>query len=162
MEALANLGINGKLFLAQAVNFLILLFILHRYAYRPMLAFLEKRTERIEQGLEDAETAQKKLSETEAREKEILAAARTEAKGVIAAAEEMAKKRGTEYLADAERQATRFLEDARRKIEEEKTKMLQEAKTEIFETIVLAVEKIVKEKIDSEKDRELIERVIHR
>lgn len=160
MEALANLGINGKLFLAQAVNFLILLFVLHRYAYRPMLSFLEERTERIDRGLRDAETAKKKLSETEAQEKEILSAARKEAKALLLAAEESAKKRDTERLTEAERQAARFLEDARHTIEEEKIKMLREARMEIADTVVSVAEKILKEKLDTEKDREFIHRAM--
>lgn len=159
MEALANLGVDWKLFLAQAVNFLILLFILRRYAYRPMLEFLEKRSERIEKGLQDAEAATKKLSEMEEKEKKVLMVARSEAKTLIEAAETAAKKRDAEHLLVTEDKAKRFLEEARTKIEEEKKKVLLEAKQEIVEVVALSVEKILKEKVDKEKGKEIIEKM---
>lgn len=160
MEALANLGVNWKLFLAQAVNFLILLFILRRFAYRPMLDFLEKRSERIERGLQDAEAAAKKLSEMEEKEKKVLMVARSEAKTLIEAAETAAKKRDALHLAATEDTAKRFLEEARTKIEEEKKKVLLEAKREIAEVVTVAVERILREKIDTAKDRELIKQMV--
>lgn len=156
MEALANLGIDGKLFLAQAVNFLILLFVLRRFAYKPMLEFLEKRTERIEQGLQDAEAAKVKLSEVEKESKEALDAARAEARSLVAAAEESAKKRDQERLAETEARVKKLLSDAETKISEDRAKMLDQAKGELAETVVLAVEKILGEKIDAAKEKELI------
>jgi F-type H+-transporting ATPase subunit b len=156
MDALANLGIDGKLFLAQAINFLILLFILRRYAYKPMLDFLAERTERIDKGLKDAEAAQVKLSEMEEKEKEVLMAARNEAKAIVVAAEESAKKRDSERLAETEAKTKKFLEDAQAKIEEEKQRILSEAKQEIAVMVVSGVEKILKEKVDAAKDKELI------
>lgn len=160
MEALANLGIDWKLLLAQAVNFLVLLFVLHRFAYKPMLEFLEKRSARIEQGLKDAEAAQTKLVEMESRERETLAKARGEARALLDAAEVSAKKRTAEHLAVTEEKAKQFLEDARTKIEEEKRKVLTEARREIAEVVTLSVEKILKEKVDVVKERELIERMV--
>ena len=161
MEALANLGIDGKLFFAQAVNFLILLFILRRYAYKPMLDFLEQRTERIDKGLKDAEAAQAKLSEMEEKEKEVLGVARNEAKMMVAAAEESAKKRDSERLLETEARVKKLLADAEMKISEDRTKMLDQAKSELAETVVSAVEKILREKIDVAKEKEMIERSIN-
>ncbi len=160
MEALANLGVDWKLFLAQVVNFVVLLFILRRYAYRPMLEFLEKRSSRIEQGLKDAEAAQAKLREMEEKEKEVLSAARHEAKGILTAAEETAKKHGETIVAKTEAEVKRMLAEAEKKIAEEKEKLLAEAKQEIAETVMLAVEKVVREKVDTTKDKELIETAI--
>lgn len=160
MEALANLGIDWKLLLAQAINFLVLLFILHRFAYKPMLEFLEKRSDRIEQGLKDAQAAQAKLAQMEAREKETLAAAHESARVIMDSAEASAKKRDAIRLAETEETARRFLEDARVKIGEEKQKILIEARQEIAEVIVLSVAKILKEKVDTAKDRELIAKMM--
>lgn len=157
MEALANLGIDWKLFLAQAVNFLILLFVLRRYAYKPMLEFLENRSERIEKGLKDAEAATVKLSEMEEKEKQVLGAARTEAHALVTAAEESAKKRDQERMAETEEKVRHLVDDARTKIEDEKAKMLLEVKTEIAETVTSAVEKILREKMDATKDKQIIE-----
>lgn len=160
MEALANLGIDWRLFVAQGVNFLILLFVLRRYAYRPMLEFLEKRSQRIEQGLKDAEAAQVKLAEMETSEKKILASARDEARVIINTAEASAKQRDALRLMETEAKVKHSLDEAMVKIEEEKKKMLLEVRQEISAVALLAVEKILKEKVDAEKDAQLIEKML--
>ncbi len=159
MEVFAKLGVDWKLLLAQAVNFGILFFVLKHYAYRPMLDFLEKRTLRIEQGLKDAEAAGKKLSQMEEKEKEMLIAARHEAKAIVIAAEEVAQKRDALRLAETEAKTKKFLEEAQVKIEEEKQRILAEAKQEIAVMVVAGVEQVLKEKVDAVKDTNLIERM---
>lgn len=157
MEVFAKLGVDWKLLLAQVINFGILFFLLRRYAYGPMLEFLEKRSERIEKGLKDAEAAGVKLIALEEKEKQVLALARTEARAIVVATEASAKKRDAEHMAETEAKTKRFLEEARVKIEEEKEKILTEAKQEIAEVVALSVEKILKEKVDTAKDKQLIE-----
>ncbi len=158
MEVLAKLGVDGKLLLAQAINFAVLFWVLRRFAYQPMLDFLEKRSAKIEKGLADAEAARKKLEDVAAKEKNVLTEARNEARAIIAAAEESAKKRDAERMTETEARVKRFLEEAETKIAEEKDKALQGAKAEIATLVTLSVEKILKEKIDSKKDHELIEK----
>ena len=159
MEVLAKLGIDWKLLLAQAVNFAVLFWVLRRYAYQPMLDFLEERSVRIEKGLQDAEAAQTKLSEMEIKEKAVLAEARVEANSIIAQAEASAKKRDAERSLETEATVKRLLEEAEVKIREEKDKVMAGAKGEIGELVMLSVEKILREKIDATKDKELLERI---
>lgn len=160
MEALANLGIDWKLLVAQAVNFLVLLFVLRRFAYRPMLEFLDQRSGRIEQGLKDAETAKTKLAEMEMRNKESLSLARKEAMGIVEAAELSAKKHEAGRLVETEEKIKRLFEDGLVKIDEEKNKALSEVRRDIADVVAFSVEKVLKEKIDSVKDKELVENVV--
>jgi F-type H+-transporting ATPase subunit b len=160
MEVLAKLGVDWKLLLAQAVNFAVLFWVLRRFAYQPMLDFLEKRTVKIEQGLKDAEAATAKLSLMEVKEKEVLAEARTEAKSIIALAEASAKKRDAEHALATEAKVKHLLEEAQMKIAEEKDKVMAGAKAEIGELVMLSVEKILREKIDVTKDSHLIKEII--
>ena len=146
MEALANLGIDWKLLLAQVVNFGILLFILKRYAYQPMLRLMDERTAKIEKGLLDAEAAQVKLREMEEKEKAVLAEARVEAKKILTETDEAAKKRDAMKMTETEERVTKLLADAEVKMALDQEKMVAQAKTELAETVVLAVEKILKEK----------------
>lgn len=148
MEALANIGVDWKLLLAQVVNFGVLLFILKRYAYKPMLQMLDERTSKIEQGLSDAEAAQVKLREMEEKEKAVLSEARAEAKRILSETEEAAKKRDAMKTAETEERVKKLLADAEVKIALDQTKMIAQAKAELAETVVLAVEKILKEKIN--------------
>lgn len=160
MEALANLGIDWKLFLAQAVNFLVLLFVLRRFAYKPMLEFLDKRRGSIEQGLKDAEIAKTKLAQMEVKKQETLVSARKEARNIVVAAEISAKQRDAERLAETEAKTKHLLADERVKIEEEKHKAFSEVREEIAGLVAVAVEKILQEKVDTAKDKELIENVV--
>lgn len=159
MEALASLGVDWKLFLAQAINFLVLLFILRRFAYRPMLHFLEKRSDRIEQGLKDAKTAETMLAQMEAKEKEMMSEAREAARAIVNAAEIAAKKRDVLRLRETEEKTKHFLAEALIRITEEKKMMLAEAHEEFASVVSLSVEKILKETVDAPKDSLIIEKI---
>ena len=156
MDVLAKLGIEWKLLLAQVVNFLILLFVLRRYAYRPMLEFLEKRSKRIEQGLRDAKAAGEKLLSIEARERETLEKAREEASSVIARAREASEKVGAKILAESKAESERLLSEARKKLDGEREAMRAELKKELVGLVLLATEKVVGEKLKHAKDEDLV------
>lgn len=158
MEALANLGIDWKLLLAQVVNFVVVLLVLKRFAYQPMLKLLDERTAKIEKGLADAENAGKKLGEMEVREKAVLSEARSEAKRILVEADEAAQKRDAAKIAETEARVKKILQESEAKMVADQKKMLEEAKFELAGTVLLAVEKILREKMDSAKEKELIER----
>ncbi len=160
MEVLAKLGVDWKLLLAQAVNFAVLFWVLRRFAYQPMLDFLEQRATKIEQGLKDAEAAQVKLGELEVKEKAVLAQAHTEARALIAAAEEGAKKRDLERASETEAKIARLLVEAEEKIREEKEKVMASAKEEISDLVMLSVEKILREKVDAKEDATLTKKLV--
>ncbi|MBP6975857.1 MAG: F0F1 ATP synthase subunit B [Candidatus Moranbacteria bacterium] len=158
MEALANLGIDWKLLLAQVVNFAVVLLVLKRFAYQPMLKLLDERTAKIEKGLVDAEGAARKLGEMEMKEKAVLTDARTEAKRILAETDEAAAKRDAVKMVETEARVKKLLEESENKIVEDRKKMLEEAKRELASTVLLAVEKVLREKMDGAKEKELIER----
>jgi len=159
-QLISTFHIDIKLLIAQMVNFAIVLLVLYKFAYKPILKTLNDRTSKIEKGLKDAETANKKVLEIEEREKEMLANAKKETQVIIAKAEETAKKNKDEIIIEAKAQADKILEDAKKKIEDEKVKMVQEVKAEISGLVISATEKIIGEKLDKEKDKELINKSI--
>jgi len=160
MELLKTFGIEWKLLLAQIINFFVLFFVLKRYAYKPILKMLEDRKDKIEKGLKDAEDAQKKLVEISEKEKEILAKARKQAQEIIDKAEKVAIKNKEEIITVAKDQSERILADSAKKIEAEKALMFQEIKKQVAELVISATGKIIDEKVDSEKDKALIEKAI--
>src|SRR2546421_6233967 len=76
-------GWNPWLFLSQVISFAIVAVLLSRFAYKPILAVLEERRRRIEEGLLNAERIKKQLAEAEQRHAEILAKANAEAQRMI-------------------------------------------------------------------------------
>ncbi len=158
MEILEKLGIDWKLLLAQAVNFLILLWVLRRYAYKPILKALEARTKKIEQGLKDAEVSQSKLQSVIEEEKRILVAAREEARNILVEAEASAKKRDALMLEETKEKIDRIIVETDKHLGEKQAKLLREAKEELAETVMLAIKKILDEKVDASLDGELIKK----
>ncbi|OGI25659.1 MAG: ATP synthase F0 subunit B [Candidatus Moranbacteria bacterium RBG_13_45_13] len=156
-ELLSKLGIDWKLLIAQIVNFLVLLFVLYKFAYGPILAMLEKRQKKIEKGLKDAEEAHKKLEESEEKQKGVLKHVRTEAKDIVEKARVQAEKGKSEIAAEAKAQAEKIITGAKAEIAREKEKTIGEIKSEIGGLVAMAAEKIIGEKMDEEKDNKLIE-----
>lgn len=115
-ELIKTLGINWKLLLAQALNFLIILAILRLTVYKPLLRVLRERREKIERGLKDAEAASgrmaniavlesERLAEAEARGLTILSKAEEQARGKEAKILESVKIKERDILSNAERVA---------------------------------------------------------
>lgn len=109
-------GINPILLGAQIVNFLIVFYILKRFALKPILAMLKNREKTIREGLEQADEARKLLEETTEKEKAVLRKAHLEAKALL----EEAKKQREFLLSETEsktkEQADRILQEAREQI----------------------------------------------
>lgn len=156
MEVFAKLGIDWKLLIAQAINFVVLLWVLKRYAYRPILHALEARTKRIEQGLVDAALSQEKLASSVEEEKRIMAAAREEARDILVRAETSAKDRDAHMLAETKTKIDKMIADADAHLADEKARLVREAKTELSELVVTATSRVLGRAIDQTIDVKLV------
>ena len=159
-ELITTFHIDWKLIVAQLVNFAIILFVLKKFAYGPVMKLMNDRAKKIEKGLHDAEAAGKKLTEIEKEEKDILQQARAEAQKIAEKSENQAVKNAENIIALAEEQRKKMLQEAKEQLEVEKKKIVSEAKAEVGALIVQAAEKIIDEKMDSKRDKELIEKAI--
>ncbi len=152
----ALLGIDWKLFIAQLVNFLIVLFVLWKWVFKPLGKKLEQRTHKIEQSLEHAKEIEQKLNDAEKFRQAEMEKVRAEANAAIYEAQKNAEKVREELTKAAHEEATKLLEGARKEMDAEKIKMMQEIREEAATLVVAATEKILKEKIDPKKDEQLI------
>src|SRR3989344_3734981 len=107
MEILKNFGVQPVLLVAQIVNFLIILFILRKFFFGPITKVLEDRRQKIEEGLKNAETIERKLEETEEKTAKILEDAANQAKQVI----DGAKSHSQEIVNEAQKEAAKTLEE---------------------------------------------------
>src|SRR6202166_3917048 len=105
-ETADTFGWNWELFLSQVISFVIVAFLLRRFAYKPILAVLEERRRRIEEGLLNADKIKKELAEAEKRYAEILGKANADAQKMIDEAREssahLAERKQQEAVAAAE------------------------------------------------------------
>jgi len=116
MELIKNFGLDPVLLLAQIVNFLIILYILRRFLYKPILSALEKRKLLIKEGLEKTDQARISFEKVMEEEKSILRNAQIQAKKLI----DDAKKESLEIIQKNELQTKayndRLIREARQQI----------------------------------------------
>ncbi|MCH7604448.1 F0F1 ATP synthase subunit B [Patescibacteria group bacterium] len=158
-ELLSGLGINGKLLFAQAVNFLIVLWLLNRFVFKKLIAFIEKRKERIQEGIELTERAEREMERIgEARERE-LRNAREQATNVVAKAETTAKARGGEILIAAKEESEQVKQQAKEDAERAKQDAVKEATGEISKTALLFAEKVLSRNLTAEDEERMTKEV---
>ncbi len=159
-ELVRQLGVEWKLLLAQIVNFVILFLVLKKFLYKPLINLMNKRREKIIDGLEKAEKGEEEFKKIqEIREKE-LAKIQKEAETIIVKAKEIGDEKQQEILKEAEGKTRKIIDEAKGRIEIEKEKMLKEVRQDIANLVVNATEKVLKEKIDEKKEGKLINEVI--
>lgn len=161
LTELAKLGFDWRMGLANLVNFLIIFWLLKKFAFRPIAAKIKEREEKINKGLEDAQKAAAEVTMAKENYEKKINEAKKEANLIIAEASEQGKKLINKASADAEQKAFTIIADAKQVINKEKERMLAEVKKETVELGVAIAEKILKEKLDSKKDEELIQKLIN-
>lgn len=131
MEALSKLGIDFKVLIAQIINFGILMAVLAKLLYRPILKALDQRRKRIEESLNKAEEIDRQSAETEERVKKKLGAAKAEAAEIVVEAKKAAEKNGEQILLKAVEESDRIRAEAGEKIELERQALHAETKIRV-------------------------------
>ena len=150
-------GWNPWLFLSQVISFLIVALLLQRFAYKPILAVLEERRRRIEEGQLNAEKIKRQLAEAEARYAEILAKANAEAQKMIDEAREsgahLAERKQQEAIAAAEQ----IIAKAREASAIEHDRTMESLKHELGRLVVDTTAKVTGKVLTPEDERRLQE-----
>lgn len=157
VELLHNFGIDWKLLLAQAVNFFILLFLLKKFVYRPILKMLADRREKIVKGLEDAKQAEEKLQKIDELKESVLAEAHKTELNIIQEAESRAHNKEREIVKEAQKKGEALLEEGKKRVEEEHAKSFEEIYKESAVLVKSALLKVF-EKSPETFEEKLIEK----
>lgn len=153
---IGTLGINLRYFIAQLINFGVVLFVLWKWVLTPVANKLTERTARIEKAMEDANTVEKEKQEFAIWKEQEMNKARQEAGAIVASAQKDAGVAKDEILYQTKLEQEKLILQAKKQIEQEKTAQLQNAKAELADLITGATEKILRSKLDDKKDKELI------
>lgn len=156
-ELLKRLGINWHLFLAQIINFLILLFLLKKFLFRPLLNLLQKRTQIIENSLKKAQEIEKNLQEAQTQKENIILEARQLAQEIIKEAREEGERQKAAIVEEARTLAKRQIEEAQKVLEQERNMMVSEVRQEINTLIKLTLEKVLKDLTSNQIDQLILE-----
>ncbi len=135
--------------------FFTLLFVLYKFAWKPILSGLDSREAKIKKSISDAEQTTKELEEAIAKKKSVLNEANLEAKKIIDNSREQAEKIRLELEKEAKKNAEEIVATAKKKIEQETQKTMEEIKVHAVEIGFQVANKIIKSNLNSEKDNEL-------
>jgi len=159
MELIDKLGIDLKLLIAQIVNFLILLFILTKLLYKPILGLLDKRKKMIEKTVEDSQKVEERLLKLEEEKAKVLSEASEKAMKEMERVKKEAEEERQKVLTNAKKEISSLAERYRGQLQAEKSKMLEEIKGEIAGIIVRSSEKIIKREFGKDDQKRLEEAI---
>ena len=147
-------------FILIAGSFLLLIFLVKKYAWGNITSVLDERAEKISSDIDGAEEARKKAEELASKREAELAGSRTEAKTIIENAKETAEKSKADILAEAKLEAGRLKEKANQEIAQNKAEALQSVKGDVADLTISLAGKIISQNLDSQAHKELIDQYI--
>ncbi|MFQ5594086.1 MAG: F0F1 ATP synthase subunit B [Anaerolineae bacterium] len=152
-----KLGINVGILITQVLNFAILLFLLHRFLYKPILNMLSERRERIREGLAEAERVRAEAEEQRKQYEQELAQERQESQARIQKAMKASEEARGEIIAEARKEAEQIKARAREEIEYERRQALEQLRTQVADLSILAAKRILDGAIDEGVHRQLVQ-----
>jgi len=157
---MSELGINLPGLITQLISFSILLFVLTRFLYKPVVKLLDERAEKIKKGLGDAEYASKSAEEATLKIEEELAKARTEGKKIIEASQNTSKLLREDEKKKIASEISLMMEKAKKEIESERDSAILDLKNKFGELVIDAAGKVIEKEVDEKSHSELIKKAL--
>lgn len=139
---LSQFGVDWPHFIAQLILFLIVYFVLNRYAFAPLLKILEERRKRIEEGQLNVEKIKKQLAEAELRYQEVLRKANDDAMQLIEESRKNNEAFSQREMEKAVKESAAIVERARHEITSERNRMIDEVKREMVSLVIKTTAKV--------------------
>jgi len=149
--------LDPGLFVWTIITFLLLLAVLAKFAWKPLLNILKEREDFIKSSLNDAEKAQQELARLNAEGEAIINKARGEAQSILAQGKAAATKLKDETLNDAKEKANMVIADAEKQIQVQKEKAIAEIKGEVVNLSLSVAEKLIKKNLSADDNKALID-----
>lgn len=157
---LALFGLDGKLLAAQLVNFLIVVFVVHRWVYKPLLKVMDERASQIKKGLQQAEAAETMLREAQDRSLATDREAEEKAQQLFDRTKQAAEEKRRELLAAGKTELDSQVTQAKAQIQVERDQMVQSAKKEVSKLVVAATELVSKRSLSQKDQQSLVSQAI--
>ncbi|HWY40991.1 MAG TPA: F0F1 ATP synthase subunit B [Chthoniobacterales bacterium] len=159
-ETAETFGWNPWLFLSQVISFAIVALLLRRFAYKPIVAVLEERRRKIEEGQLNAEKIKKELAEAEKRYQEILAKADADAQRMIDEARQSAAHLSERKQQEAITTAEQIVAKAKEAAVLEHERQMQTLKRELGRLVVETTEKVTGKVLTPDDQKRLQEEAV--
>ena len=148
-------------FILIAGSFLLLIFLVKKFAWGNITSILDARAEKITNDIDQAEAARKKAEELAAKREAELAGSRQEATTILETAKETAEKNKAHILSEANQEALRLKEKAQLEISQNKEEAMNSSKGDVADLTVNLAGKLLSQQLDSEGHRQLIDRYLN-
>lgn len=146
--------------IAQILNFLILVFVLAKFAYKPVVRIMDERKNKIAGDLEAAEKAKDEAEAVKAEYAAKLANARQEAQAIIDNARKTAQAAHDKIVAETKAEQDQIVATAKEAIALEKKKAMDDIRVQVISLSMIAAGKIVEQKLGSEEDKKLAGEIV--
>jgi len=160
MGGFASLGINLPLLVVFIANFIVLLVMLRLFLYKPVMKVLDERAKRAREAIELAEATKKEYDQAKDEIQKQIDKGRQEGQAIIAQAMQVGERLKEESRQEATKQAQVIVDRARSELEAERDKLVGDLRREFVDISIAAAEKVIKETLDKEKHRKLIEETL--
>ena len=149
--------LDPGLFIWTILTFLILFFVLSKFAWKPLLTLLESRENAIKSSLEDTEKAKQELERLNTESEAIISEARSEAQSIRVEAKSAAEKIKADIMAQAGEDAKKLRDETEKQIQVEKDKAISEIREEVVGLTIAVAEKVIRKNLSKVDNQELIE-----
>lgn len=148
--------VDPGLYIWTIIIFLVLLFLLMKFAWKPLLAMLEKREDNIRHALLDAEKARDELANVKEDTEKLLSEARNESQAIVAAGKKNAERMKDEIIEKAQSKSDSILVEVKKQIHIEKERAIADVKAEVVNLSMEIAQKLIKKNLTKEDNLKLI------
>jgi len=160
MGGFASLGVNLPLLVVFIVNFIVLFVLLRLFLYKPVMKMLDERAKRTKDAMELAEVTRKEFEQAKVEVQRQIEKGRQEGQAIISQAMQVGERLKEESRQEATKQAQAIVDRTRSELEAEREKIVGDLRREFVDIAISAAEKVIKETLDKEKHRKLIEETL--
>jgi F-type H+-transporting ATPase subunit b len=160
MGGFSSLGINLPLLVAFLINFAVLFILLKIFLYKPILKMLDERAKKTQESMELAEATKKEYEQAKAEVQRQIEKGRQEAQAIITQATQVGEKLKGESREEAAKQAQTIIDRTKAELATERDQLVGRLRKEFVDISIAAAEKVIKETLDKEKHKKLIEETL--
>ena len=160
MEQTSLLSVNPGLIFWTLVTFVILMLLLKKFVWGPIIAAVERREDSLKEMFDGAENAKNEAQQLLKRYEDQLAGARDEMNQLIEEGKARAGKAGDEIIGKASSEAEQLVERAKAEINRERQKAIEELKAQVVKISLAAAERLIERNLAEKDHRELIQQTI--
>jgi F-type H+-transporting ATPase subunit b len=148
---------SGGLMFWTLLIFLVLFFVLSRYAFKPITAAVEKREKALENAIAEAKADREAAAKLLAEHRAQLEGARAEAQKMIVEGRQVGEKVRSEMIEETRSQQQEMLDRARREIEAEKVRAIADLRREAVDLAIAGASKVIEKNLDDTSNRKIVE-----